>query len=148
MVCDVKSAESLQACVDSVLSHFGQLDILVNNAQEVPLGTLDQVSDDSFAAGWQSGPLATFRLMKICRPHLAGGGCIVNLASSAAKRWDMSGYGAYAATKEAMKRLTRLSDPIQMANFLSYGQWDLKQKDIERLQKDQEMKQRVCYKVI
>ena len=48
-----------------------------------------------------------------------------------------------AATKEAMKRLTRLSDPVQMANFLSYGQWDLKQKDIERLQKDQEMKQRV-----
>ncbi len=95
------------ACVEAVLECFQQLDILVNNAQEVPLGTLEQVSDASFTAGWESGPLATFRLMKLCRPHLAGGGCIVNLASSAARRWDMSGYGAYAATKEAIRSLSR-----------------------------------------
>ena len=107
VVCDVKSADSLAACVDEVLGHFGHLDILVNNAQEVPLGTLEQVSDENFSAGWESGPLATFRLMKLCRPHLSGGGCIVNLASSAARRWDMSGYGAYAATKEAIRSLSR-----------------------------------------
>lgn len=107
VACDVKSAESLQACVEQVITHFGQLDILVNNAQEVPLGTLDQVTDESFTAGLESGPMATFRLMKLCRPHLRDGGCIVNLGSSAAKRWDMSGYGAYAATKEAIRALTR-----------------------------------------
>ena len=105
--CDVKSASSLEACVASVLAAFGSLDILVNNAQEVPLGTLDEVTDDAFVAGMESGPLATLRLMKLCRPHLKDGGCIVNLASSAAKRWDMSGYGAYAATKEAIRSLTR-----------------------------------------
>ena len=73
-----------------------------NNAQEVPLGSLEQLDDDSFTAGWESGPLATFRMMKLCYPHLKGDGCIVNLASAAGKRWDMTGYGAYAATKEAM----------------------------------------------
>ena len=107
VVCDVKSAESLQACVGRVVEHFGGLNILVNNAQEVPLGTLDQVTEESFAAGWESGPLATFRLMKLCRPYLKDGGSIVNLASSAGKRWDMTGYGAYAATKEAIRSLTR-----------------------------------------
>lgn len=107
VVCDVKSAESLEACLAAVLAEFGTLDILVNNAHEVPLGTLDQVTEASFAAGWESGPLATFRMMKLCRPHLRDGGCIVNLASSAGKRWDMSGYGAYAATKEAIRSLTR-----------------------------------------
>lgn len=107
VVCDVKSAESLDQCLQAVLAQFGTVDILVNNAQEVPLGTLHQVTDESFAAGWESGPLATFRLMKLCYPHLKGGGCIVNLASSAGKRWDMSGYGAYAATKEAIRSLTR-----------------------------------------
>ncbi len=46
--------------------------------------------------------------MKLCQPHLRkNGGCIVNLASSAAKRWDMSGYGAYGAVKEAIRQLTR-----------------------------------------
>ena len=107
VVCDVKSATSLEQCLAAVLAHFGGLNILVNNAQEVPLGTLQQVTDDSFTAGWESGPLATFRMMKLCYPHLKGDGCIVNLASSAAKRWDMSGYGAYAATKEAIRSLTR-----------------------------------------
>ena len=107
VVCEVKSATSLEECLAAVLAHFGGLNILVNNAQEVPLGTLEQVSDESFAAGWESGPLATFRMMKLCRAHLKGDGCIINLASAAGKRWDMTGYGAYAATKEAIRSLTR-----------------------------------------
>ena len=107
--CEVKNADSLAACVAAAVKRFGALHILVNNAQEVPLGTLAQVSEAAFAAGWESGPLATFRLMKLAYPHLkaAGGGNIVNLASPAAMRWDMSGYGAYAAVKEAIRQLTR-----------------------------------------
>lgn len=105
--CDVKSADSLKACVDAVVGHFGKLNILINNAQEVPLGRLEQVSDEAFTAGWESGPLAAFRLMKLCHPHLKGDGCIVNFGSSAAKRWDLAGYGPYAAVKEAIRQLTR-----------------------------------------
>lgn len=107
MQCDVKDLQSLQDCVEQVVSHFGGLNILINNAQEVPLGDLHSVSDESFEAGWQSGPLATFRLMKLCYPHLKGGGSIINLASTAARRWDASNYGAYAAVKEAIRSLTR-----------------------------------------
>ena len=107
VVCDVKSAQSLQHCVEEVVAHFGGLNILVNNAQEVPLGTLQEVTEESFSAGWESGPLAVFRAMKLCYPHLKGDGTIVNLASSSAKRWDMTGFGAYAATKEAIRALTR-----------------------------------------
>lgn len=107
VVCNVKSAQSLQQALDATLQRFGGLNILVNNAQEVPLGTLDQITDESFNAGWESGPLATLRMMKLCYPHLKGDGCIVNLASSAGKRWDMTGYGAYAATKEAIRSLSR-----------------------------------------
>lgn len=107
VVCDVKSPDSLERCVSAVVAHYKGLNILVNNAQEVPLGTLQQVTDQAFAAGWESGPLAVFRAMKLCYPHLKGDGCIINLASSSAKRWDMTGYGAYAATKEAIRSLTR-----------------------------------------
>ena len=89
------------------MSQLGGLNILINNAQEVPLGALNQVSDEAFAAGWESGPLATFRLMKLAYPHLKGDGCIINLGSPAAMRWDASGYGAYAAVKEAIRQLTR-----------------------------------------
>lgn len=105
--CNVKNLDSMTACVEQVVSHFGGLNILVNNAQEVPLGDLHSVTEEAFEAGWQSGPLATLRMMKLCHPHLKGDGCIVNLASTAAKRWDMKGYGAYAAVKEAIRSLSR-----------------------------------------
>ena len=105
--CDVKDMASLEQCVARTVEHFGTIDILVNNAQEVPLGELHNISDEMFEAGWQSGPQATLRLMKLCYPYLKGGGCIVNLASTAAKRWDATGYGAYAAVKEATRALTR-----------------------------------------
>jgi meso-butanediol dehydrogenase/(S,S)-butanediol dehydrogenase/diacetyl reductase len=105
--CNVKDADSLARSVDQTVKQLGGLNILVNNAQEVPLGPLNGVTDEAFTAGWESGPLAVFRLMKLCYPHLKGDGNIINLASPAAMRWDMSGYGAYAAVKEAIRSLTR-----------------------------------------
>lgn len=107
--CDVKKSGDLSAAVDAAIGRFGGLDILVNNAQEVPLGPLDAVSDEAFVAGFESGPLASFRLMKLARPHMAarGGGTIFNFASSAGIRWDMAGYGAYGAVKQAIRALTR-----------------------------------------
>lgn len=108
VACDVRDAASLQSCVARVVETLGGLQILVNNAQEVALGPLLSVDDAAFATGWESGPLATFRLMKLAHPHLSRrGGCIVNLASSVAMRWDLAGYGTYAAVKEAIRQLTR-----------------------------------------
>ncbi|QYU70066.1 SDR family oxidoreductase [Leptolyngbya sp. 15MV] len=106
---DVKDAGDLARLVERTVAELGGLDILVNNAQEVPLGTLAEVSDEAFVAGFESGPLASFRLMKLALPHMKarGGGTIFNLASSAGIRWDMTGYGAYAAVKQAVRSLTR-----------------------------------------
>jgi NAD(P)-dependent dehydrogenase (short-subunit alcohol dehydrogenase family) len=107
--CNVKSASELADAVTKTAAELGGIDILVNNAQEVPLGKLDDVTDEAFLAGFESGPLATMRLMKLVRPHLAarGGGTIFNFCSSAGIRWDMSGYGAYGAVKQAIRALTR-----------------------------------------
>jgi len=109
VACNVRDPADLAAAVEAAVKAFGGLDILVNNAQEVPLGKLDDVSDEAFLAGFESGPLATFRLMKLARPQMAarGGGTIINLASSAGLRWDMAGFGAYAAVKQAIRALTR-----------------------------------------
>jgi NAD(P)-dependent dehydrogenase (short-subunit alcohol dehydrogenase family) len=105
--CNVRDATSLERCVASVAMHYGGLQILVNNAQEVPLGELLSITEEALVAGWESGPLAAFRLMKLAYPYLKGDGCIVNLASSAAVRWDSSTYGAYAAVKEATRAFSR-----------------------------------------
>jgi NAD(P)-dependent dehydrogenase (short-subunit alcohol dehydrogenase family) len=105
---NIRNAAAIESVIAAVVERFGGLQILVNNAQEVPLGTLDTITDEAFAAGWESGPLATLRAMRAARPHLkVKGGCIVNLASPAAMRWDASGYGAYGAVKEAIRQLSR-----------------------------------------
>jgi len=107
VLCDVTHAQDIERCVAQVVEAFGGLDILINNAQIVPLGRLLDVSDEAFQQGMDSGPLATLRLMRASYPYLQGGGVVVNLASSAAVRWDASGYGAYAAAKEAIRCLSR-----------------------------------------
>lgn len=109
IACNVKSADDLSRTVAETVARLGGVDILVNNAQEVPNGKLMDVTDEAFLAGFESGPLASFRLMKLVHPHMVarGGGTIFNLASSAGIRWDMSGYGAYGAVKQATRVLTR-----------------------------------------
>jgi NAD(P)-dependent dehydrogenase (short-subunit alcohol dehydrogenase family) len=109
VVADVTHPESAELTMDHALRNFGGVDILVNNAQIVPLGTLLNVNEAAFIDGFASGPLATFRMMRAAHPHMKrrGGGSIVNLATSAARRWDLSGYGAYAAVKQATRALTR-----------------------------------------
>ena len=106
-LCDVNDKAALERLVEQVVGQCGGIQILVNNAQEVPLGTLLQVTDEAFMAGIHSGPLASLRLMRACYPHLKGDGVIINLGTAASLRQDMSGYGAYAAVKEATRSLTR-----------------------------------------
>jgi len=106
--CDVKSADDLQNIVYKTIAEFGRLDILVNNAQEVARGPLLAVSDEQFTGNFDSGPLATFRLMKMAYPHLKESkGNVINLCSSVMKRWDVGTYGVYAAVKAATQQLTR-----------------------------------------
>ena len=107
VVCDVGDAEQIEHCVQVTVEQFGGIDILVNNAQQVPLGRLLDVSDKAFRIGFDTGPLATLRFMRACHPHLMGGGVIVNLGTGAALRPDPVGYGAYTAVKEATRSLTR-----------------------------------------
>jgi len=54
--CDVKSSENLQDLLDTTISEFGRLDILVNNAQEVARGPLLSISDEQMNGNWESGP--------------------------------------------------------------------------------------------
>ena len=101
---DVKQLADIERCVAMTVTEFGTVDILVNNAQEVALGSLLEVADADVTAGWESGPMATLRFMRACHPHLVGGGAIVNMGSRAGVRPDPIRRGAYAAVKEAIRR--------------------------------------------
>jgi len=106
-LCDVTEKEQIDRLVAAVIERFGGLQILVNNAQLVPLGPVLSITDEAFLDGVVSGPLASLRLMRACHPYLKGDGVVINLGTAASLRQDTGGYGAYAAVKEATRSLTR-----------------------------------------
>lgn len=107
VACDVKRLEGIDRCLDETLRAWGGIDILVNNAQESPMGSILDVADEDLQAGWESGPLATFRFMRRCHPHLRDGGVIINLGSSASVNPNAAGRGVYGALKAATQSLSR-----------------------------------------
>lgn len=107
---DVRRRADCEAVVAAAVEHFGGVDVLVNNAQQVPQGPLDTCTDDDMYSAWESGALAAFRLMQLCHPLMAvrGGGAIVNLASGAGTE-GLAGLGAYAVAKEGIRALTKVA---------------------------------------
>ena len=107
--CDIGELDALPGLVEAAQAAFGRIDILINNAVTTSINSLMDSSMEDFERGLKVGPMATLRLMQLVQPHLleAGDGHIINLASAAAKRWDSSTYGVYAAEKEAIRALSR-----------------------------------------
>jgi len=107
--CDVTQRESVERGVTHALATWGQIDILVNNAQRAPhnpvplLEHSDEIVDLCFDTGFRG----TFYFMQCCHPHMKGrGGRIINLGSGAGLE-GMIGQAAYGATKEAIRALSK-----------------------------------------
>ena len=108
MTADVAIHKDLKRITQETVNKFKTIDILVNNAVATSIGPLISQTDDSVIQAFMVGPMATLRLMQLCYPYLKQqGGSIVNMASTASKRWDMANYGVYAAEKDAIRALTR-----------------------------------------
>lgn len=106
---DVTKPADIERCVSATVEAFGGLDILINNAQQNAPGTLLDISEDALQACWESGTLATFRMMRACYPHLRGHGVIINLGSPTSVNPQPIGRGVYSAVKAATQTLSRVA---------------------------------------
>lgn len=109
---DLADVDSIDSLVDSTVTTFGGLDVLVNNAaathlageRDLPIAMADhELWNESF----RINVTGTMACIKAAVPHLAarGGGSIVNVASGAGLTGDI-GHPAYGASKAAIIRMT------------------------------------------
>lgn len=104
--CDVSSEGQVKKSIEQTMSHFGQIDVLINNAALMTTKPLDKLT----FAEWNtvigtnlSGP---FLCAKYAAPHLADQkGCIVNLCSTRAFQSEPDTF-AYSASKGGILALT------------------------------------------
>jgi NAD(P)-dependent dehydrogenase (short-subunit alcohol dehydrogenase family) len=99
-----------RATVAEAISAWGRVDILVNNAHTFTdyMPMEDPKLEDNIRIDMDTAFIGSLQLMQCVFPHMrdAGGGSIVNLGSSYGIRCE-PGFLAYAASKEAIRTLTR-----------------------------------------
>jgi NAD(P)-dependent dehydrogenase (short-subunit alcohol dehydrogenase family) len=113
---DLLDLASIDCAADAVLTHFGQVDLLINNAvyqdreMNAMLLELDEAALDRTLRG---NVVAPFHLMRRLLPAILarGGGQVINVCSGAGRRdppvaANAGGWGfAYGASKAAMARM-------------------------------------------
>jgi len=111
VVTDVGNLDALKALVAEVVTAFGGIDVLVNNAGVSMLSSAFQ-DEESYESNWATtldvNLTAHARLIRLCLPHLqeSGAGRIVNIASTESIV-TTAGISAYAATKAGVVGLTK-----------------------------------------
>ena len=108
---DLTDPKACAETVDEVIRDFGRIDTLVNAAQGIRIDIpFIDITDEDMRFSFESGPIATLRMMHLCYPHFKaqGGGAIINFASGVGTQGTVGG-GAYAAAKEAIRGITKVA---------------------------------------
>jgi NAD(P)-dependent dehydrogenase (short-subunit alcohol dehydrogenase family) len=104
---DVTASGSADAIVEAAVDQWGRLDVLVNAAGIIAMGSVDQTDDASWNRVMELNLNAPFRLMRAAIPHLKERrGAIVNVSSVNGRR-VFPGLAAYNVSKGALDHLTR-----------------------------------------
>src|SRR5689334_6379647 len=104
---DVRSASDMTAAFASVISRFGGVDALVNNAGVGLFRAVGEMTDDEWRRLFDTNVTGVFNATRAALPHLRarGGGWIVNVSSLSATAPFANG-AAYCATKAAVDAFT------------------------------------------
>ncbi|KRB84707.1 SDR family oxidoreductase [Noviherbaspirillum sp. Root189] len=104
---DVGDAAFCSKMVDTAVSSFGKLDILVNNAaQQYPQQSIEDITEDQLLKTFRTNIFSMFFTVKAALPHLKPGARIINTTSVTAYRGS-SHLIDYSSTKGAIVAFTR-----------------------------------------
>jgi len=106
---DVSKIEDLQRMVDTAVSSFGRLDVLVNNAGIETRTSVLETTEDQYEKVLAINLKSAFFGTQIAAKQMiaqGGGGRIINM-TSVHEDWPMPGNTAYCLSKGGMRMLTR-----------------------------------------
>lgn len=101
---DISQKEVLEAFAGRIVSQYGRVDYIVNNALPLMKG-LDECSWEEFQYALSVGVTAPFYLVKLLAPYLSEGASIVNISSSR-DRMSQPQTESYTAAKGGIAALT------------------------------------------
>ncbi|TCS95452.1 SDR family NAD(P)-dependent oxidoreductase [Hazenella coriacea] len=116
---DLSNHEKLGEIITKVVEHFGDIDILVNNAQASRNDLFENTTKDDFELSFNTGFYPTFYLMQQCFKYMKEKrrGKVINFASGAGINGGLT-HTSYAAAKEAIRAISRVA-----AN--EWGPWNI-----------------------
>ncbi|TVR48776.1 MAG: L-iditol 2-dehydrogenase [Rhodobacteraceae bacterium] len=116
---DVTRQDSIEAAVSTTVAHFGQIDILINNAAIFTAAPIAEITREDYARCFDINVAGTLFTMQAVARHMitrGGGGRIINMASQAGRRGEPL-VAVYCASKAAIISLTQSA----ALNLVQYG---------------------------
>jgi NAD(P)-dependent dehydrogenase (short-subunit alcohol dehydrogenase family) len=108
--CDVTNNEQVAAMVQACVATFGKVDVLINNVGGSAPGGPVALSEEAWDRQMTLNLKSAFLACKHVIPEMekAGGGSIVNIASTSGIRWTGSAQVGYAASKAGIIQFSRV----------------------------------------
>lgn len=103
---DVTNSEQVKSTVEQAFSHFGQLDVILNNAGYSLVGTIEESGLNDIRAIYETNVLGPVSVIQAALPYLRkqGGGHIVGVSSSLG-HFTLPVIGYYCSTKWAFEAI-------------------------------------------
>jgi NAD(P)-dependent dehydrogenase (short-subunit alcohol dehydrogenase family) len=104
--CDVRSEDSVRRAIAAIVTRFGRLDVVVNNAAVFETAPLEQISLEQWDAVFETNARGPFLVAREALAHLrAVHGRIINMGSlGGLHAW--AGHAHYCSSKAALHMLT------------------------------------------
>ena len=107
---DIRNQDQIDKAVKEIISHFGKIDVLINNTGIFPeFKIMDKITEDEWNEIIDVNLSGTFRFTKAVVPYMKKtGGSIINMGSVAGlKGFENFPADAYSASKAAIILLTK-----------------------------------------
>jgi 3-oxoacyl-[acyl-carrier protein] reductase len=103
---DISQPDDIERAIESIIAHWGRLDVVVNNAGAHRGGKLAKLDPTDWQFVLDTNLTGALTVCKAASPHLPKGGAIVNIGAVVGFR-GFPGDSAYAASKAGLAGLTR-----------------------------------------